>query len=111
MSDVKQEIIAFVSKIYIWVVYVALGYLAQICANVLRGKKMTWPQAFASLGIAAFVGYIASVWCYHKSPSIAPYVVPFSTLLSRELVFAVLALKWKQIVYDAFRYMSEKFKP
>jgi hypothetical protein len=74
------------------------------------GKKLTWVQVFASIGIALFCGFIASVICMNNFPDKAAYIVPIATLLSEKIVIALVSVDYKTIAAEFANYWAEKFK-
>jgi hypothetical protein len=74
------------------------------------GKKLTWVQVFASIGIALFCGFIASVICMNNFPDKAAYIVPIATLLSEKIVIALVSVDYKMIASEFANYWADKFK-
>jgi hypothetical protein len=98
MEQFKEEIIAGVSKIWVWLLYILMGLIAKYSYDIMRGKKITLLQAMASAGIALFVGFISSALCVqHDMEKEGMWIVPISTLLSEKLLMALFAIDWKRV--------------
>lgn len=110
MEMFKEEITAFISKIWVWFVYILVGLIGKFSYDIMLGKRLTWLQIFASIGIALFCGFIASVVCANNFPEHAPYIVPISTLLSEKLVVALVAVDYKTIISEIAQYWADKSK-
>lgn len=77
----------------------------------MMGKKITLIQAFASAGIALFVGFVVSVICVQQDmEKQGMWIVPCATLISDKLVMAFIAFDWKGTLGDWVRYWADKIK-
>ena len=110
MEIFKEEIVAFFSKIWMWGLYIFIGIIGKFSHDLIMRKRITWVQAFASIGIALFCGFIASVVCMHNFPNQAAYIVPISTLLSEKIVVAVFAVDYKLLAAEIAEYWVNKAK-
>lgn len=106
MEFIKEEIWAFFSKFYVWILYVFIGLLAHV-SHILAGKqKPTTLQFFSSMGIAIFVGYLSSAWCIANAPEQGKYIVPIATLLS-DKVLSWIMTNWKLILRKVLNLEDE----
>lgn len=110
MEMFKEEIAAFLSKIWVWGVYILIGIIGKFSHDLIMGKRLTWLQIFASIGIALFCGFIASVICMNNFPDKAAYIVPVATLLSEKIVVALVAVDYKTIISEMAQYWADKSK-
>jgi hypothetical protein len=94
----------------VWGVYILIGIIGKFSHDLIMGKRLTWVQVFASIGIALFCGFLASVICMHNFPDKAAYIVPIATLLSEKIVVAILAVDYKMIASEFANYWADKFK-
>ena len=108
MEILKEEIAAFLSKAWVWCAYIIIGIVGKFSHDLIMGKKLTWLQVFASIGIALFMGFIASMICIRNFPDQAAYIVPISTLLSEKLIIALFSVNYKQIFQDIAKYFSKR---
>lgn len=75
--------------------------MGKISSMLFRGKKMTWYQVVGSLGIAMFMGAMASSVCiYNGWENKAPIIVPLATYMSEKLSLILMKLNYRQIVLD-----------
>lgn len=111
MDNIKGEIVTFFSKVWVWLLYILMGLMAKYSYDIIRGKRITLAQAFASAGIALFVGFIASVVCINNDMEReGMWIVPIATLLSEKIVMALFAINWNDLLADWARYWADKFK-
>lgn len=110
MEFLKEEIASFLSKAWVWCAYIIIGIVGKFSHDLIMGKKLTWLQVFASIGIALFTGFIASMICLHNFPDKAAYIVPISTLLSEKIIIAVFSIDYKKIASDLVAYFADKIK-
>jgi hypothetical protein len=98
MKTVLNDLYIFLSKWWMYVVYILIGLVGKISYELVTDKKRSFWSVMGSVGIAAFTGYISCVWCIHNSPEKAPYLVPMATLLSDKFFTWVFSLNWKGII-------------
>lgn len=110
MEIIKEEVLAFISKVWIWACYIFIGLIGRLSYNLIMGKRLSWLQIFASIGIALFCGFISSVVCANNFPERGAYVVPVATLLSEKIVVAFMAVDYKSLVADIAQYWADKAK-
>lgn len=114
MEIIKEEIVAIITKVWLWVLYVAIGIMAKFSYDIIRGRKITLLQALASSGAALAVGTIAAIYCaangYDKA---GLWIVPAATLLSEKIIIAVSSIEVKEIkklMADFLGYWKDKLK-
>lgn len=110
MEILKDQIVDFFSKIWIWVFYIGISIIGKISSEILRGRKLTWLQVFAIIGCACFVGTCASFWCAIHYPEQGAFIVPVSTLLSREIVSAIVSLDYKKLASEIAQHFADRLK-
>lgn len=110
MELLKEEIVAFFSKVWVWGLYILIGLIGKFSHDLIMRKRITWVQAFASIGIALFCGFIASVVCMNNFPAQAAYIVPIVTLLSEKIIVAIFAVDYKALVAEMAQYWANKAK-
>lgn len=99
MSDFRHEFVAFCSKWWVWLCYIGIGIMGKIFNDLRRKRRMTFWQAIGGVGIAGFVGYLASIWCIKHNPYGGAYIVPIATLLADKILMYLLALNY-QAIFD-----------
>lgn len=110
MELLKEEIVAFFSKVWVWGLYILIGLIGKFSHDLIMRKRITWVQAFASIGIALFCGFIASVICANNFPEQAAYIVPIATLLSEKFFVAIFAIDYKALAAEFAQYWADKAK-
>lgn len=114
MELLKEEIAAIFSKIWVWILYVAIGLMAKFSYDIIRGKKITMLQALGSSAAALAVGTLASIGCAnygHEKAGV--WIVPAATLLSEKIIIAASSIEVKDIkkfMADVASYWADKFK-
>ncbi len=99
MSRIPEEIIAFFTKWWVYVLYVLIGIVGKFSWDISRKKRITFLSAISTVGISGFIGYISSVYCSNNHlENKAAYIVPICTLLSDKIIsYLVFRVKWKEI--------------
>lgn len=111
MAEIKNEFLALISKVWVWLLYIIIGVAGKFSYDMLNGRKHSWIQIFAGIGIALFVGFIASAVCIHNGwQDKGMYIVPVATLLSEKLVMALFSIDYKKLAGDWASYWSDKLK-
>lgn len=110
MQQEKTELIALITKWYLWALYIFLGVLGKLSYDLVRGRKITIMQSLGTTGISIFVGVITSMWCMKHSPDNGAFIVPVSTLLADKIFTALFALDLKKIANEWLSYWVEKTK-
>lgn len=110
MSEFKEEFLMFISKVWLWLVYIIVGIIGKFSHDFIMGKRLSWVQVFASIGIALFCGFIASMICYNNFPDKAAYIVPVATLLSEKLIIALFSIDYAKIFAEIAQYFADKWK-
>lgn len=111
MSEFKSEILAIISKWWVWLLYIIIGVFGKFSYELLSGRRPSWVQIFAGIGIALCVGFIASAVCVQNGwQEKGMYIVPLCTLLSEKLVMALFSIDYKKMFADFAGYWSDKLK-
>lgn len=101
MQDFKNEEGTVLYKILLLVAYVIVGLMGKISNMMFAGKKMTWMEVVGSMGMALFVGFLASAYCWNKGlDDEAKLIVPLATYLSDKISMVLMRLKYKEIFMD-----------
>lgn len=104
MENIKNELYLFLGKIWIWILLILIGVIAKFSYDVSIKKKFTFATFFSTLGIACFIGYLASVWCAYKEWDQARnWIVPIATLASEKII--------EVIIMNAHKWLKKWFKP
>lgn len=98
MTDLKDEIFLFVSKVWALFFYVLLGIMAKFSLDLVQGKRISFLQGIGSVGISLFVGFLAAVWCMNNNSTLAPYIVPICTLSADKILTVILSIDWKDFI-------------
>lgn len=97
MKTVLNDFCIFLSKWWLYVVYILIGLVGKMSYELVTGKKRSFWTAIGSVGIAAFTGYLSCIWCISNSPEKAPYLVPMATLLSDKFFTWIFSMDWAAI--------------
>lgn len=82
-----NEIMAFLTKSGVWIVTILGGVAAKISLDVLNGKKMSFTERLAVIGISFFGGYLTAVYCESNNMSDqGKWMVPLATLFSETII-------------------------
>lgn len=110
MQQEKTELIALITKWYLWACYILLGVLGKMSYDLVRGRKISLMQSLGTTGISIFVGVLASMWCMKHTPDNGAFIVPVATLLADKIVTALFAMDIKAIVNEIAKYWYDKTK-
>lgn len=100
MDKVKEQLVLLLSKWWIYLLYIGIGFLGKLSMNFIDGKRMTWWQIAASFGMCMFCGFIATVMClaYEVSTYKMGCIIPITVYLSEKLMYGIYAINWKQVI-------------
>jgi hypothetical protein len=86
-----NEFAAFMAKTWIWIVTIMGGIVAKVSLDVLNGKRMSFTQRLAVIGISFFGGYLTAVYCESNNMSEqGKWMVPLATLFSETIIMWVV---------------------
>lgn len=84
---IANEIAAFLSKSWTFIFTLMTGIIAKLSLDTLGGKKRNWRQFLAVIGISAFGGNMAWIYCKsHNMMEQAGWIVAFATLFSETII-------------------------
>lgn len=110
MENPEKETLTFLSKAWVWILYIVVGIIGKFSHDLIMGRKLTWLQVLSSIGIALFMGFLSSVICYTRYPDYAAFIVPVSTLLSEKIIIAIFSIDFKKLVAEIAQYWADKFR-
>ncbi len=102
MENLKDELLLLWGKIWIWAALITLGLIGKLSYDIKMKKKFTFITFLSTLGIAVFIGYLASAFCIYKGwERQGMLIVPVSTLLSEKGIEILIANahKWFSAFY------------
>src|ERR1700761_8744454 len=82
----------FIYKYGAWIGWIILGLVGRFSYDLLRHKAFTIGYVLGSTGIAFLIGYVSGVYIFTKYPDDAPILIPMITLVSNNLVSAVMSI-------------------
>lgn len=85
-------------KYGMWIAWVILGLIGMFSADLLRNRKFTIWYILGCTGAAIFVGYIVGIWVFANYPAEAPIYIPIATLLSNNIMSAIIAIDYKALL-------------
>lgn len=102
MQQLKNELWLILMKVWIWGVLIFIGIIAKFSYDVSIKKKYTFATFLSTLGIAVFVGYLASVYCaYRDWTDASKLIVPIATVASERIIEIIVANahKWAKKLF------------
>lgn len=109
MHEIKDDLGTLLYKILLFVVYIIVGLMGKISSMLLRGKKLSWYVIFGSMGIALFVGFMASAFCVWKGwDKEAKLIVPLATYTSDKVTLVLMKLNYRAIVLDVLESIKKR---
>lgn len=101
MADLKTDALIFLSKTWVWFLYIVLGLMLKFSYNIISGKKITFWHAVASCICSIAIGALSSIWCIQTNrESMGTWIVPAATLLSDKLLTAAFSIDYKKILQE-----------
>lgn len=111
-KDVIEELWVFLYKYGSWIGWIFLGLVGRFSYDLFRKRKFTAAYIMASTGMALLVGYSGGVYIFAHYPDDAPILVPMLTLLSNNIVSALMAINWTEMMKknwkEAFEVLLRK---
>lgn len=89
--DILNDILTGISKMWIWIAMILSGVVAKISFDVLSGRKLSFIQWCAVIGISVFGGYMMGTWCDSNGwEKQGRWLVPMATLFSEKLFIYIM---------------------
>ncbi len=111
-SDIWPQVIALAYKYLAVLGWVFLALIGQFSYDLIRNKKMSRAYIVGSAGVSLFVGIVIGGWIFTNYPDRAPIAVPIITLLSRDVMSALMVINWKALLKKdwkgAFEILTRK---
>lgn len=108
----KEEVTQFATKYGAWVLWVFIGLIGMFSADLIRNKQFTKWYILGCTGCAIFVGYVGGAYIIENYPTKAPFLIPTVTMLSNNLVSALVAIDYKALLQKdwkgAFELLTRK---
>jgi hypothetical protein len=103
---ILNEFMAFLSKSSVWIITILSGVIAKISFDVLGGRRLSFVQWCAVVGISVFGGYMMGTYCDSNGwEKQGRWMVPLATLFSEKIIM------WCMNNYDPIlRYIFLKKK-
>lgn len=99
---------AFLTKSGVWIVTILGGVAAKISLDVLNGKKMSFTERLAVIGISFFGGYLTAVYCESNNMSDqGKWMVPLATLFSETIIMWIVK-NHKRIFFQILTVFTNK---
>jgi len=98
------DLLNFFTKIWSWVFLVFIGLVGKFGLYLQSGQKYNGWKLLGSTLIAAFVGYLASIYCIEHYPCDngfnhqAAFIVPIATLMSDRLMLLIISVNWTNVI-------------
>lgn len=101
--DLLQELWKGVCRYGMWICWILLGLIGMFSADLLRNRKFTIWYMLGCTGAAIFVGYVVGIWVFANYPAEAPIYIPIATLLSNNIMSAIIAIDYKALLEKDWR--------
>lgn len=99
---------AFLTKSGVWIVTILGWVAAKISLDVLNGKKMSFTERLAVIGISFFGGYLTAVYCESNNMSDqGKWMVPLATLFSETIIMWIVK-NHKRIFFQILTVFTNK---
>lgn len=94
----KSEVLAFLSKWGALFGYVTVGLMGKLGFDIVNRKRLTFWYVFGTSCMAYCAGFFAWQWC-KTHPMLNPgIVVPFASLVSRDIMLFLTVIDWKGVL-------------
>lgn len=112
MTEIKAEIAALFSKMWVLMLYIVLSGLAKISHYIMQGKKMSFLFIVASFIVSIYIAGLSYRYCKYKEfdENIMIIVVSICVLLSDRLMIIIYGMDYKQIWSDLISIASKYTK-
>ncbi len=77
---------------------ILLGLIGMFSADLIKNRKFTTAYILGATGCGIFVGYVGGSYIMSTYPTRAPILIPIVTMLSQNIVSALMAINWKALV-------------
>jgi hypothetical protein len=85
MDGPISEVLAFLTKGWVYIGGVVAGVIAKVSTELLMNRKLSLLQWIGIVGVSIFCGYVCAVYCDVKGyQQEAKYLVPLLTLLGEK---------------------------
>lgn len=105
MEQFKAEVVALLSKFWVWFFGILIGVIGKICYEFMTGKKLTLLQVLATAGVSIAIGCMAALWCMYKGIDqlYGAFIVSCATWLGDKLAIAGMSINWNKIADEIAR--------
>lgn len=111
-KDIIEESWVFLYKYGSWIAWVILGLIGRFSYDLYRKRRFTTAYIMACTGMALVVGYVGGIYIFAHYPDDAPMLVPMLTLLSNNIISALMSINWTEIMRknwkEAFEVLLRK---
>lgn len=105
--DIWHQIMAFVSKNALWLWGIGIGLLGSFSYDLLRSKRFTKAYILGCTGAAIFCGYVGGSYVMDNYPKKAAILIPMITVLSNNLLSAVMSINYKALLQKDWKAAFE----
>lgn len=93
-----DDVLEFLSKWGVVLGYIIVGLLGKFGFDIVSGKRLSFWYVFGTSLIAFCIGFFSWQWCA-THPSLNPgIVVPFCSLISRDIMLFVTVIDWQGVL-------------
>lgn len=96
--DLTEQIVQFLYKYSTYMGFIIMGLIGRFSYDLIRNKKFTWSYILGCSGLGLLCGYLASVYIFQNYPEKAPLLVPLITMMSNNLVSAIMTIDYKALI-------------
>jgi len=95
--DLFDSLSQFIYRYITYIGLILMGLMGRFSYDLIRNKKRNWSYIAGCTGIAILGGYMSSVYFMQNYPAKAPFMVPLITMISNNLVSAVMTIDYKAL--------------
>lgn len=96
--NIGDQVLSFFLKYGAWLGWILLGLVGRFSYDLLRNKTFTLGYIMGCTGLAFLCGYVFGSYILDVYPKKASIIIPLITLVSNNLVSALMAINWKAVM-------------
>lgn len=102
-EDIWYQAYLFICKYIVLIWGIILGLVGKFSYDLINNKKFTRYYLIGTTGLAIVGGYLSGIWVYENCPTKAPLFIPIATMLSNNIVSALMVIDYKALINKDWR--------
>jgi hypothetical protein len=107
-KDTYEEILEFLSKWGAFLAYVSIGLLGKFGFDIVTKKHISFWYVFGTSCVAFCICFLSWGWCTQHTNFNPGIIVPFASLISRDVMLFVTVIDWRYAVSKIFKLDMKK---